>query len=362
MQKRNADRMREYQEKFKDNDKKFADKFTNIGQKFSGERNSSEMEKLVQNGDAKLKTKAYAKSYTVDGNDNIKIDNRFGKVTINTWAKNEVKVDVEIKAYGDDDEKAQDILDHVSISDSKDNAGVSFTTSLGDENHKSNFWGTQTRGGKTSVHSAVVNYTVYMPAKNPLTISNTFGGVILPDLSGKLNIKNSFGLLSAKALTNPDNEINVKYCDASILSLNGCDLKVSFGSLNLQSADKLNADIQYSPAKIGKLSSSATINMHFGEGLQINNLDRNLKTLSIKSSYAPVKLSSLANDNADFDITTQYGDFTYDNSNVSITSKSPADGERSYSTTKTYKGRIGKGNSDKLINIKVSFNSVKFDQ
>jgi hypothetical protein len=316
----------------------------------------------VQSGEIKLKTKAYAKSYTIDANDKLQIDNRFGKVTINVWNKNEIKVDVDIRAYADDDDKAKELLDLVNITDIKGNDGVSFTTKIGDDNHKNNFWVTMTSNGKTSVRKTIINYTVYMPAKNALTINNSYGAIVLPGLSGKLNITNSFGNLIAKALTNTGNEINVKYGNADIESLNGCDLNVSFGALNLLSADKLNAEIKYSPAKIGKLSTSATINVHFGEGLQITNLDKNLKTLSISSSYAPVKLGSLVNDNADFDITTRYGDFTYDNGNVNVTSKSPGDDERSYSSTKTYKGHIGKGNSDKVITIKTSFSNVKFDQ
>jgi hypothetical protein len=360
-QKRVAERMKDNQQRFKDIDKRFANKFQNFGQRFGSDRNE-DLEKKVQSGDVKLKTKAYTKSYTIDANDKLQIDNSFGKITVNVWNKNEIKVDVDIKAYADDDDKAKELLDLVNINDNKSNDGVSFTTRIGDEGHKNNFWGTMTSNGKTSVRKTIINYTVYMPSKNALTINNSYGAVILPELSGKLSINNSFGNLIAKALTNAGNEINVKYCDANIVSLNGCDLKVAFGSLNLESADKLNADIKYSPAKIGKLSTSANINMHFGDGLQIGNLDRNLKTLSIKSSYAPVKLSSLANDNADFDVTTQHGDFTYDNSNVNVTSKSPADGDRGYSSTKTYKGHIGKGSNDKVIIINTNSSYVKFDQ
>ena len=45
-------------------------------------------------------------------------------------------------------------------------------------------------------------------------------------------------------------------------------------------------------------------------GLQIGDIDKNMKTLSINSSYAPVKLGSLNGyENADFDVTTHYGRF-----------------------------------------------------
>jgi hypothetical protein len=201
-----------------------------------------------------------------------------------------------------------------------------------------------------------------MPEKSALTLSNSYGSVILPELSGKLNIKNSFGSLTTKALLNPDNTITVRYGSADIESLVGSDLKVAYGSLDLKSANKLNAEISYSPAKIGTINNTGIINLHYGTGLQIDNLGKNLKSLSVKAQYAPVKLGSLTNDNADFDVTVQYGGFNYDNG-VSVTSKSPDDGSNyRWNYTQNYKGHIGKGSADKLITIKSSYSSVKFDQ
>lgn len=364
IQKRNAERQAEMQKKYAEafalNDKKFADKFSAVGTRYNSERNDADLEKKVQSGDVKLKTKSYTKTYPVDANDKLSIDNKFGKITINAWNKNEVKVDVDIKAYADDDDKATDLLNLVSINDSKNGDGVSFTTKIDEGNNRNTWFGTMTSNGKTSVRKTVINYTVYMPSKNALTIANSYGAVILPDMSGRIILKNQFGNVSAKALTNTGNDINVKYGDANIESLTGSDLNMQFGTLTLQSADRLNADLQYTPAKFGKLSNSATINARFGEGIQIATLDRNLKTLTITSSYAPVKLAAL--NDADFNVSTSYGGFTYDNNNVSVTSKSPGDEERSYSNSKTYKGHIGKGNSDKVITIKSTFSSVKFDQ
>ena len=357
MRKRYAEQSKVYAEAFKGFDKKFQ----NFGQHFNFEKSDADLDKKVQSGEYKLKTKSYSKSYNIDANDKIQIENKFGKVTVNTWAKNEVKVDVEIKAYANEDADAQKLLDQVNIKDSKDNNNVSFTTTIGDEDHKNNFWGTWTSNGKTTIRKTVVNYVVYMPAKSSLSLTNSYGAVILPQLSGKVTLRNSWGNLTAKALTNPDNDIVVRYGAADIESLVGSDLKVSYGSLNLQSADRLNADISSSPAKIGTISTSGTINVRYGDGLQIVNLGKGLKTLSVNSSFAPVKLSSLSNDNADFDVTVHNGGFSYDNG-ISVISKSPSDDQHRWSTTQTYKGHVGKGSSDKVITIKSNYSSVKFDQ
>lgn len=364
-----AERARDIAERTKDRDdrmnqnfeKTFTEKFKDFGQKFQFrfDKGDADLEKRVASGDTKLKTKTYSKSYSVDRDDKLQISNMYGKVTINTWGKNEVKVDVEIKAYADDDDKAQDLLNRISISDSKDNNAVSFATKIKNDNGGNSFWGIFGSNGKTSVRKAVINYTVYMPAKSALDVTNKYGAVILPDLFGKLNIKNSYGSLVAKTLYNTDNHISVSYGSAGIDYLSGGDLAVAYGSLNLQSGGKLNTQISYGSGKIGKLNASSIINVRYG-GLQVDAVENAVKSLSVSSDYSPVKLGAVGN--ADFDITVHYAGFSYDNDNVSISSKTPADDAKSWSSTKNYKGKVGKGSAERTIIIRSNYGGVKIDQ
>ncbi|MDN5283848.1 MAG: hypothetical protein JWR38_122 [Mucilaginibacter sp.] len=306
------------------------------------------------------KIKNYSKTYSVDGNDVINIDNRFGKIIVNTWAKNEVKVDVQIKVTTNSDDKAQKLLDNVNIRDSKDGSGISFRTSINTSGDDDNSW--SLFGSKhNNVRIIEINYTVYMPSKNPLSISNKYGAVSLPDLEGKLNINNSYGSLVAKSLSNPANQITVKYGSATIDALNGSDLDVAYGSLSLGECNKLNADVSYGSARIGRITTSGSINLKFSGGLTISDIDKNVKNLEINSSYSGVRLGFKGDQNADFDVTVRYGEFNYNGHDINITSKSPADGERGFSPTKSYKGHFGKGGTNKTITINNSYGSVSFN-
>lgn len=313
----------------------------------------------TQHDDGVEKVKNYSKSYSIDGNDVINLDNRFGKITVNTWSKSEVKVDVQIKVGANDDELAQKLLDNVTIRDSKDGSGVYFKTNINSDDNGSSW--SLFGGRRNNVRKIEVNYTVYMPSRNPLNISNKYGATILPDLDGKLNINNSYGSLVAKALSNPGNQISVKYGSATIGSLNGSDLDVAYGSLNLNECNKLNADISYSSAKIGRLTTSGNINVKFSGNLNINEVDKNVKNLAVNSSYSSVKLGISNDHNADFDVTVRYGSFNYGGHDINITSKSPADNDRGFNPTKNYKGHLGKGSNDKTITINTSYGSVSFD-
>jgi hypothetical protein len=327
--------------------------------------NTSDDKKLqeqIQKGDVKEKIKNYSKSYSVDGNDKLVINNTYGKVTVNTWTKNEVKVDVQIKAYANEDDDAQKMLDNISITDSKENSVISFKTNIERTQNSdgNNFWGTWFSNGKTNTRKSEINYIIYMPAKNQLQITNRYGATILPDLQGKLIIENSYGSLTGKNLSNPANEIKVRYGSANIENLGSSNLSVAYGSLNLGEADKLNADVSYSSAKIGKLTTSANINVRYSGGLQIADLDKNLRTLSVNSSYSTVKLGLPENENADIDVTVRYGSFNYGSRTVNLVNQGQDD-ERHYNTTKVYKGKLGKGDANKVITIKSNYGSVKFD-
>ncbi len=70
------------------------------------------------------KRKTYTKSYNVSTSDRISFTNQFGELKINTWDKNEVKATVTITAEASTDEKAQAILDHITIEDGKNSDGV----------------------------------------------------------------------------------------------------------------------------------------------------------------------------------------------------------------------------------------------
>jgi len=312
-----------------------------------------------QHDDGVEKVKNYSKSYSIDGNDVINLDNRFGRITVNTWNKSEVKVDVQIKVGANDDDLAQKLLDNVTIRDSKDGNGVYFKTSINSDDNGGSW---SLFGGKrNNVRKIEVNYTVYMPSRNPLNVSNKYGATSLPDLDGKLTVNNSYGSLVAKNLSSPGNQITVKYGSATIGSLNGSDLDVAYGSLSLGECNKLNADISYGSAKIGRITTSGNINVKFSGNLNINEVDKNIKSLSVNSSYSSVKLGISNEQNADFDVTVRYGSFNYGGHDINITSKSPSDNDRGYNPTKNYKGHLGKGSNDKNITINTSYGSVSFD-
>ncbi len=304
-----------------------------------------------------VKTKSYTKTYPLDGNDRIKLNNQYGSIQVNTWDRHEVKVDVQIKAQAEDDGTAQKLLDGVQIHDSKDADGVTFRTEIEKLGSSWKLWDF----GGNKKHKVEINYTVYMPAKTDLDVEDSYGGIQLPDLAGKVKISCSYGSVSAQNLSNPANQIEGSYGSLKAGMINGTHLDYSYGSVDIDGCNNLKADLSYGSFKLGKLTGSAELDISYVGGFKIEELADSFKKLKVDASYSSVAVGVPGSNNFNFDITTTYGGFDYDSGKAIITSKNPPDGAKHIGPTRNYKGHFGRDGSDATVNIHTSYGGVNFD-
>lgn len=303
------------------------------------------------------KTRIISKTYAVDRNDKLAVNNQFGRVVIHTWAKNEIKVDVEVKAFEASDSDAAKLLETVNIIDSRSNNVISFKTTF--EKTATNVW-SRVKNGKEERRGVQVNYEIYMPAKNALDITNHYGSTVIPDFAGPVNISSSYGSFTAGRLDNPANQVKVSYGSASMSDYVNGNLAVSYGSLKLANAEKVNATIKYSGAKIARLLAGGNFELAYAGGFKIDEVDKNVKNLYINSSYSGVTLGIDEKADFNFDVTVSYAGFNYNDQKMNLVNQlTDQDKAKSWSPTKNYKGSMGKG-SDSKITIKSSYGGVKF--
>src|SRR5580698_10379900 len=81
-------------------------------------------------GDDVERKKNINKSYTVTSNDKLSIDNSFGDVSVSTWDKNEIQVNIEIETEASTDEKAQSMMNEIEVSDDRSGNIISFKTDV----------------------------------------------------------------------------------------------------------------------------------------------------------------------------------------------------------------------------------------
>ncbi len=272
------------------------------------------------------KTKSYTKSYSLSGSDKIKLSNQFGEMKLNTWEKNEIKVDVTITGKSDVERRAQEILDRISILDSKSGNTVSFETKFADDKDV----GTKEDKEERRNEGMQIDYVVYLPATNSLTVQNQFGKLNIPDYRGEADISCKFGSLTTGRISNPK-KVEVEFGEATIGRLDG-------GSLS----------IKFSEGTVNKLSGDVKTNLEFSQ-VKLN-IDNDLKSLDLHNSYSTIYLDVDKNLSAAYDINSSHGQFT--NKTSFAIKEEGKDDDNHYGPrfTRKYSGTSGGGTSKLKLN------------
>lgn len=272
-----------------------------------------------------VKKKSVNRSYNVSASDKLNIQNSFGSVDVRTWDRNEIKVDVDVEVSANTESLAQKMLDRISVTDSKSGKDISFKTDMKDVNNS--------KGEKSTMQ---INYTISMPAGNPLNIKNDFGSTTVPDFRGEVDLTSKFGSLTTGTLSNIKN------------------INVEFGKANLANITSAPVTIKFSKAVISKLSGSVKLNLEFCSSVRLN-LDNNLSSLDLKTSYSTVNLKPIGDLPASYNISTSFGSFK-NTSGVKFSSDEDGDKERGPKFDYEYSGKSGSGSIP--VKVKSSFGKI----
>jgi hypothetical protein len=320
-------------------------------------------------------------SYSVSSTDKVYLNNQFGDIKVSFWDKNEVKVDVVVIANANSAERAANYLGTVDIQGRKENGTVSIKT-IRDEcnyNYNVNRWDNDTKEEKNYLR---IDYQVFMPKSNSLTLKNSFGNSSIPTFTADLKIEQSYGNLTAENISNSASDVKVSFGKAYLKNMKGSKLNVSYGELhadrvdvdylnnsfgriNIKELGETQAKLSYSKGIIEKITESVKLKLEFSGSLRIENVGKNVKELEINSSYSPISLNMDELAVYEFDVKTSYGSFNYPSGkSVSFSRNSEDEAHRdsrySYNSSKAYAGRVGKGNPTTRVIINSTFSDVSF--
>lgn len=262
-------------------------------------------------------TKEFHKSYKVGAKHTLQVENRFGSVNISSWDKLEVKVDVEIMVEMGNDKKAQELLESIEIKVREGSDLLQIKTFMGDDKQTVNL------NGKRDME---INYEIKLPKSLALELRNKFGDITLDELEGRAEIELQFGSAKIGSLRHEQNELTFKFSDPVIIDeIGGGDLKLKFSKLELGSSGSLNFDSQMSSSNIGKtkgarmkvsygsldlesitdlqltasmsaitveeLLEGGVIDVQYGK-LSIEKLAQSFKGLEISGSFTPISIET----------------------------------------------------------------------
>lgn len=322
------------------------------------------------------KKKTIIKLFDVSSNDNLVVDNQFGQVSVGLWDKSEIRVQITIIANSDSDERVQKFMDAVSIEEKRSGNQITVRTNFSQSSVSNWSLGKWKEGGERNF--VKINYEVMMPRQNALTVRNRFGDTSIPAFQAPLTVYSRYGNFSADELTSRQNDIDVAYGKADIGNIGQGKVDMAYGSLELSKANvlvltnkfgkmnigdvgKLDADINYSGAKIGTIRESGKIKIEFSNGFRIEQLPKSADNLNIQASYSSVGLPLDNSNDCDFDVTVSYGNFNYGSGSTMHFSSQPNDNDshRGPRLTKQYIGKVGNGSGTK-VRVVSKFGNVSF--
>lgn len=346
----------------------------------------NEFNTTVQDDDQPGRSKTFSKSFPADQSDKVNLNNQFGSIVIKIWDRKEVKADIQITAFSNNEGDEQKLLDEVTVDAGKSGSLISFNTKIAD---RSRNWGSGSRNGRKWRREVKINYVVYMPAVNPLNVSMQYGNVTMGDFSAPLSANVQYGNFKAGNLSSSNNNISVQYGNTDVMQINRATIKHQYGSgLTLGTVGSLNLTAQYVRADIKTITGDAVITQQYGDGLtlgtvgrlilnaqyakvnignltgngtfdiQYNNLNiarvaESCKRLIVDAQYVNTSIDFSENYNASLDVETSYAGF---NHGSSVSAKTTGDDD---SMTKNYTGKIGNGSSN-YVKVKSAYGSITF--
>lgn len=192
-------------------------------------------------------TKQLKRDFGTVANGEVQISNKYGLVEIKTWEKNRVKVDVLITVNANNEEQAQTIFDRINVIFKNTSSFVMAETIINSKKNKSWFGNWNNNNDEFSI-----DYRIYMPASNSLTLSNKYGDAIVQEVKGKSQIVLKYCDYDLGGLSNAN--IELAYSEGAIAYVNKASLVTKYSELQMESADELKIESKYSTLKIDKVN------------------------------------------------------------------------------------------------------------
>ncbi|WP_422351793.1 hypothetical protein [Flagellimonas sp.] len=342
---------------------------------------------VANNGKLKgryTKEKTIKKEFNVNSDALFKVRNSYGNLNITSWNENRVVVEVHIKTNGNNEEKVQDRLDEIDVDFENSNSLVSARTMFGD---RGNSWGW--KWGKRNNVSVQVNYTVKIPVKNSVSLSNDYGNIYLDRVDGHAKISCDYGKIDIGELRGRNNELRFDYTSRSNFEyINSAEIIADYSGFTVEKAGNLIIKADYTNSVVRKMENLEYASDYGSlEVNEVNNVSGNgdyvgvkLGTVhgdvSITSDYGSLKIDQMAPDAGDINIKTDYTgmkigyhpdyhfEFEISAEYAGVSGKEPFEINisKEKSSEKYYKGYYGSENSGNTVLITTDYGGITFYQ
>lgn len=300
-----------------------------------------------------IKTKNIKKTFLVNADAGINVDNSYGNIFVTTWDEDKIELEINIKVSGSNENWVNQRINEIDIDINPLKHLITAKTILGNTNLR-------TKGNNNNFE---INYVIKIPKKGNVTLRNKYGNIITTDLWSWTDLYCKYGKLTTGKLYSSKNTIQIEYCpNSSIEYLNIGNITARYSGLQVNSLAKidlisdytdttiLEADSMLYTSKYGTLnvkknrSSAGTANymtLKFGEingplkvtakycELNVDHLSAKANDVTVIAGYSNIKIGYSSFYDFDFDVNVRYATFKYE-SDLIFSNKEETNFSKSY--------------------------------
>jgi len=300
------------------------------------------------------KQKNINKTYIVNSDAGINIDNSYGAIFVTTWDEDKIGIDVLIKVSGDNEKWVNQKLEGIDVNFIALKSMITAKTVFENVNNKSN--------GRSN--SFEINYTIKIPKNGTVKLTNKYGNISTTDLYSTTDINCKYGKINLGRLNGNSNTIQMAYCSNSTVSFikNGAiasrysklkldevtklelvsdyseieindsnDVRYNskYGSVKINKVNSLDASGNYLTIEIGSILNQLKLNTKYSN-VSIDSINAKANNVTIIAGYTGLDIGFQTNYAFDFDVTVKYADFKYNN-DLEVNSKEETNYSKKFS-------------------------------
>ena len=184
------------------------------------------------------------KKFEINKNATLVIDHEFGDVKCRNWNKNEISVKAIVRAKTSDAQKAEKIINKVSVEVKGNKDKVVVECDLNQKN-----------SGNKNIN-VNIDLEIFMPSTVSLEFDHSFGSAYIESVSGQANISCEYGSIEIASLSNAENKLEIMFSEANVNEINDGKLEVSYSQLDIKTSNNLSVESEYSDISFDKMKSA----------------------------------------------------------------------------------------------------------
>lgn len=242
-------------------------------------------------------TKTIKKEFDISRDGTVEVLTKYGKVEVNTWDRNRVKVEVQIVVRTLNETSAQEVFERINVDFTNNPNYVKAATNISTNKDWWAGWG----DNKTDY---TINYEIHMPSSIHLELDTKHCDVLVGELEESATVDMKYGNFQFAGL-DEETELNLAFCNGRIdkakyvdANLNHCTLKLStaeevnissrYSNLSIDNAQDVRVDSKYDNYKLGQVAN-------FRNSGQYDNIEIvEASNVFVDSKYSIVTASKVA--------------------------------------------------------------------